>query len=105
MYPSLVDSLPTSIIEGMSLAKPAVVTSVGGIPEMITNDVTGFIVPPGRPELMANVLFHLLENPAARTRIGQAAKSHYLTHYQPEIMARALETLFDNLTSESRRPA
>ena len=44
-HPSLLDSSPIAIHESMALGLPAVVSSAGGIPELVEHDVTGLVVP------------------------------------------------------------
>ena len=96
-HASLVDSLPSALIEGMSLGKPAVVTSVGGIPEVVENDESGLIVPPGDPEAFSQALLRLLREPETAKRLGEEAKRKYEKLYRPEIITRTLEHLFEDL--------
>jgi glycosyltransferase involved in cell wall biosynthesis len=96
-HASLVDSLPSAIIEGMSLGKPAVVTSVGGIPEMVENDRTGLLVPPGDPKALSKALLRLLREPETAKRLGEEAKRRYEELYRPELVTRRLEHLFVDL--------
>jgi Glycosyltransferase len=97
VHASLIDSLPNAIIESMSLAKPAVATSVGGIPEMVEHEKTGLIVPPGDPDALAQALLRLLREPEMAQRLGKAARNRYQKRYRPEVMTRKLESLFTDL--------
>jgi glycosyltransferase involved in cell wall biosynthesis len=96
-HASLVDSLPSTLIEGMSLGKPAVVTSVGGIPEVVENDKTGLLVPPGDPKALSTALLRLLREPETARRLGEDAKKRYEELFRPEIVTRKLENLFEDL--------
>jgi len=60
--PSRIESLPTTIKEAFYLKVPVVATNVGGIPELITNEVTGLLVPPNDPTKLGNAINQLLEN-------------------------------------------
>jgi glycosyltransferase involved in cell wall biosynthesis len=93
-HASLFDSLPISIAEGMSLAKPAAVTSVGGIPEIVIHQRTGLVVPPGDADQLAQALLKLIREPALAQDLGSRARGRYLEMYQPEGMIRALENEF-----------
>jgi len=93
-HPSLFDSLPIAITEGMSLGKPAVVTSTGGIPELVEHGRTGLVVPPDDPVALADALLQLLANEKLASQLGEAAKRRYEQRYRPEIMTSALEELF-----------
>jgi glycosyltransferase involved in cell wall biosynthesis len=89
--------LPSAIIEGMSLGKPAVVTSVGGIPEIVENDKTGRLVPPGDSKALSTALLRLLREPERAKRLGEEAKKRYEELYRPETITRRLENLFADL--------
>jgi glycosyltransferase involved in cell wall biosynthesis len=81
----------------MALSKPAVVTSVGGIPEMVSHNETGLIVPPGDPDALAAGIVELLRRPELARRLGANARARYEKRYRPEIMVRALEDHFAKL--------
>jgi glycosyltransferase involved in cell wall biosynthesis len=60
------------IAEGMSFAKPVVATSVGGIPEVVTDEKTGLLTPRRDPQNAAAHICRLLADPALRRRLGEA---------------------------------
>ena len=93
------DSLPNALIEGMSLAKPIVATTVGGVPDMLKHQESAWLVPPHDPGALANALLRLLEDPALAARLAAAAQHCHLARYQPAIMTRALEGCFAELAS------
>ena len=99
VHASLLDSLPNAIIESMSLGKPIVATSVGGIPEMVEHERTGLIVPPGDSDALARAVLRLLTEPETAQQMGQAARDDYQERYRPEVMTRKLESLFTDLVS------
>ena len=94
VHASLFDSLPNAIIEGMSLGKPAIVTSVGGIPEIVTHDETGLVVPPGDAEALEAALTHLIRSPMVAARLGNAARRRHQQQLRPEHMTSSMEQLF-----------
>jgi glycosyltransferase involved in cell wall biosynthesis len=105
VHASLHDSLPIAITEGMSLAKPAVVTNVGGVEEMVTHEDTGLLVPMNDPAALAAGILRLLREPATCRRLGSAAQRRYHLRYRPEIMSRALADLFVDLIGRARAGA
>lgn len=105
VHASLHDSLPIAVTEGMSLAKPAVVTDVGGVEEMVTHEDTGLVVPMNDPEALAAGVLRLLREPATCRRLGAAAQRRYHLRYRPEIMSRTLEDLFVDLIGRGRAGA
>jgi glycosyltransferase involved in cell wall biosynthesis len=100
VHPSLLDSLPNAILEGMSLGKPAVVTNVGGIPNLVENEKTGLLVPPGDPKSLAYALIRLLRDPILANRLGDAARHRYAERFRPENMTSQLEQLFVELANQ-----
>ncbi len=63
------------IAEAMAHGKPVVATRVGGIPELITDGVTGHLVERGDTEAMSERLLSLLADPALRERMGAAGRA------------------------------
>ncbi len=100
-HASLFDSLPISIAEGMSLGKPAVVTSAGGITEIVKDGETGIVVPPGDAGALADGIVKVLRQPALAAMLSRNARDRYERMYRPETMARAMEDYF----TEMVRPA
>jgi glycosyltransferase involved in cell wall biosynthesis len=97
VHASLFDSLPNAILEGMSLGKPAVVTSVGGVPDAVIDGETGLVVPPGNPSALASALLRVLREPGFASKLGEGARSRYERLYRPEHMTRKLESCFSKV--------
>jgi len=62
VVPSRMESLPTTVKEAFYLNVPVIGTDVGGIPELITNDETGILVPPENPSKLAQAVNELLSD-------------------------------------------
>jgi len=105
VHASLFDSLPNAIIEGMSLAKPAVVTNVGGVPEMVENGRTGLVVPANDASALAAALVRMLDQPDLARQFGEAARERYLERCRPELMVQRLEDCFQELSQRRRAAA
>lgn len=87
------EGLPISILEAMRSGLPIVATRLPGIAEMIEHNVTGLLVS-NNPQEIAQVLAQLLQNTPLRQRLGQAARQHYETHFQPANMARQVQRIY-----------
>ena len=94
VHASHYDSLPNAIIEGMSLGRPAVVTSTGGIMELVSHDETGLVVPPHDPAALGEAVVRLLNDAELRHRIAAAAKRRFDERCAPEVTTRTLERMF-----------
>jgi glycosyltransferase involved in cell wall biosynthesis len=69
---SVTEGLGTSLLDAMASAKPIVATTAGGIPEVVVDGDTGFLVPPRDHRAMADALVKLLKDAGLRKRMGHA---------------------------------
>ena len=70
IVPSRMESLPTTVKEAFYLNVPVVATNVGGIPELISDNNTGLLVPPENPEKLADAVNDLLSNPKKAKKLA-----------------------------------
>ncbi|WP_425437378.1 glycosyltransferase family 4 protein [Longibacter salinarum] len=73
--PSLSEAFGMSIVEGMASGVPVVATRTGGIPEIVVDQITGLLVPPGCPDALADAILQLYHAPERRERMGQAGRA------------------------------
>jgi len=73
VLPSRIESVPNVIKEAFFLKIPVVASNVGGIPEIVTHEKTGFLVTPNDPESLANAINRLLENRDYAKKMADAA--------------------------------
>jgi glycosyltransferase involved in cell wall biosynthesis len=99
VHASHLDSLPNALLEAMSLGKPSVITSVGGVPEVIKHELNGFLVPANNAGNLANSVLLLIANPALREEIGGAAQNTYINNFSPQVMTRRLEAVFYDIVA------
>jgi colanic acid/amylovoran biosynthesis glycosyltransferase len=66
------DNLPTVIMEAMATGLPVVSTNIGGIPEMVLQNETGFLVQPGDPLALADAIEKIIGDPSVAQRLGQS---------------------------------
>ena len=78
------EGLPRAVIEAMAQRVPAVVTRVGGMPELIRDEVEGRVVPPDNPQALAEALGGLLDNPGFRDECGERARHRIDTEFHLE---------------------
>ncbi len=77
------EGLSLALLESAAMGLPAVVTAVGGNPEIVVENVSGYLVPPGSPALLAVALQRLMEAaPEQRAAMGRAARQHCLERYR-----------------------
>jgi glycosyltransferase involved in cell wall biosynthesis len=74
VLPSHQEGLPVVLMEATTVGATIVATSVGGVPQVITDGVNGLLVPPGDPDALANAVARLVDDPALADRLGRAAR-------------------------------
>ncbi|MDQ6770292.1 MAG: glycosyltransferase family 4 protein [Gemmatimonadota bacterium] len=84
------EAFPLSVLEAMAAGKPVVGTSVGGIPEMIDDGVTGLLVPPADEQALAEALGCLLIDPALSARLGYAGRQRVAERFTQEQQLEAI---------------
>ena len=88
---SITEGLGTSLLDAMAAARPIVATTTGGIPEVVVDGVTGFLVAPRDDAAMAAAIVKLLKDPDLRQRMGQAGLARARELFSAERMLK--ETL------------
>jgi glycosyltransferase involved in cell wall biosynthesis len=73
VLPSYNEGLPMALLEAMSWGLPAITTPVGGIPEVISHESNGLLVPPGDINLLSAAIQKLIENEDLRSCLGHEA--------------------------------
>lgn len=85
---SVTEGLGTSLLDAMAAGKPVVATTAGGIPEVVVDGETGFLVPPRDPHAMAEALVKLLKDSALRQQMGQAGRLRARRRFSAERMVQ-----------------
>jgi colanic acid/amylovoran biosynthesis glycosyltransferase len=99
--PSFAEGIPVTLMEAMAMELPVVSTRIAGIPELIVDGRTGFLVAPGRPDELADVLQQLLTDPALRGEIGSRARETVIQEFNADTSAEQLHALFTERLSSN----
>jgi glycosyltransferase involved in cell wall biosynthesis len=88
------EGLPVTVLEAMAAGLPVVASRVGGIPELVVDGETGFLVPPGDPDGLAEAIDRLLGDAGLRERFGAAGRGRVEAHFgRDAFVAAHLELL------------
>jgi len=91
---SISEGIPLTLIEAMAAELPIVATDVGGVGEVVVAEETGLLVPPRRPEMIAEHLLALAENPCRGREMGRRGRQRALDHFSDQTMLRAYRRLY-----------
>jgi len=97
VLPSLWEGFPNVLMEAMARDIPVVASSVGGVPELITSQETGLLVPPGDAGALAHSMEEVLSDPGAARHRARAAKTTLHQNYSTAQTLRLTESLYERL--------
>ncbi len=93
-FPSRSEALGYAALEAGQAGLPVVASNVGGIPEIISHDTTGLLVPPGNEEALADALARLITEPELRIRLSSALTQSVHTSFAVEQMLEQTFALY-----------
>jgi glycosyltransferase involved in cell wall biosynthesis len=89
------------ILESMAAGKAVVATNVGGSPEMVTDGVTGYLVPPADSNALAKAIIDLLKNPNKAEEMGKEGRKIVQEKFTTEAMTKQYEKLYEELIKQT----
>jgi glycosyltransferase involved in cell wall biosynthesis len=98
------EGLGRALTEAVLAAKPVVATAVNGVPDLVVDGATGHLVPPGRPDLLAERTLAVLGLPDRGTSLGAAGAARIAGRFDVSSMVAGIEALYrEALAGPSRR--
>lgn len=88
------ENQPMTILEAFAVGVPAVVTDLGGMPDLVTTGVHGLVVPPNDPAALAAAITRLHEDPAGARAMGLAGRRRIETQFGGETHLARLEEVY-----------
>lgn len=95
------EGLGIALIEAMAAGLPLIGTRLGGIPEVIEEDVNGLLVAPGDAEALAAAIRQLILKNELKERMGREGKSVYQKKFTVSLMIYSIESLYTKLLSNN----
>ena len=98
------DGLPNVLVEAMASGVPVVTTGVSGIPELVSHEANGLLVPPDDPDALADALVRLHEDRELAGRLARAGRATVRERFNGDVLAARLVDLFrEALAAEESR--
>jgi glycosyltransferase involved in cell wall biosynthesis len=102
VLPTEAEAMPLSLLEALACGVPQVCSDVGGCPEVVTAE-TGILVPPGRPEPIADAVVRLLADEDARRAMADASKRRHAELFSHERMVDETAQVYDAVSPSATR--
>ncbi|MRX73674.1 glycosyltransferase [Bacillus lacus] len=95
--PSTLDSesFGVAAVEAQACQVPVVVSNVGGLPEVVVDGKTGYIIPTKNSRAIAEKMKQFVEEPELGRRMGIDGRQHVLAHYDWEDNAKLMDTIYE----------
>lgn len=87
MLPTWEDNCPMVVLEAQAAGIPVIASNVGGVPDLVENEVTGILTDPSRPETMPKALARLLDNPKLASRLTEEGRRQAKARFHPRAIA------------------
>ncbi|GHF99363.1 TIGR03088 family PEP-CTERM/XrtA system glycosyltransferase [Thalassotalea marina] len=99
---SIAEGIPMTILEAMSGSTPVISTAVGGIPQVITPDVDGYLVENKNAAQLAQAMRNYIENDDLKTTHGKAAREKVLTKFDEKNMVDAYLDCYQQILKKDK---
>jgi glycosyltransferase involved in cell wall biosynthesis len=98
VLPSILEGQPLGLVEAMAYGRPIVASIVGGVPELIVDEVNGLLCKPADVEALAERICRLAGDSALRSRLGKAARESYeRSSFQPAAVSAHLLSTYESV--------
>ena len=94
VHSSHAEGVPIAVLYGMAAALPVVISDVGGVYEIIHQNKTGIRVTENDVDAFARAVGDLIDDPARRRQLGEAARNFVVNEYSIEAACKRVEALY-----------
>jgi len=100
ILPSLSEGTPMALLEAMSKGIPVIASRVGGIPMVVDDNISGFLIEPGNSAAIAEKIRYLKENKDMRNKMGIEASKTVKIRFDVRDWCRRIEKEYDDILSK-----
>ncbi len=102
---SLEESLGLSLLEAMAAGRPVIASRVGGIPDVVADGESGFLVPATDTQSLATAIVQLASNAALRQQFGEAGRQRVSEHFSTASVTDQIEDVYREVAPKQHRQA
>jgi glycosyltransferase involved in cell wall biosynthesis len=84
-------------LEAMAMGKPVISTKVGGIPEVVLDEITGILVTPGNPRSLGRAIMRLLIDTQLKRSLGREGRRRAERHFSLRAHVQSIEEIYGEL--------
>jgi glycosyltransferase involved in cell wall biosynthesis len=95
--PSMQENLSNTVMESLACGTPVVAFNIGGMPDMIDHQITGYLARPFEPDDLSGGMMWVLENENRRGTLSQRARQTVVERYALEVVANRYLTLYQSI--------
>lgn len=95
------EGIPVALMEAMAASRPVVASALSGIPELVEDEVTGMLVDPNNPELLAKTMQRLIANPDLASRLGASGRQRVVAEFSLRENVAKLIGWLDSMNPEA----
>lgn len=99
VLPSYRESFGIAVLEGMAAGMPIVANRIGVLPDIVEDNVTGYLVMPGDIAALADAILSLYYSPKKRYSMGLAGREKVLRDYSPNVIGGKVRDIYSQLIS------
>ncbi len=96
VFPSLQEGLGSALLDAMYVNTPIIATNVGGIPDLVHNEVNGLLIPPIDPKAIQAAVIKLYKDKGLRESLCRGARES-IAAYFPEVIARQYVQVYESI--------
>jgi glycosyltransferase involved in cell wall biosynthesis len=100
VLPSHTEGFGLALVEAMAAGLPVIATSVGALPEVVTEGENGLLIPPRDAGALAGALERLLSDPALAQRLGANARTHVREHFSLDRLGQEINKIYGELVEK-----
>ncbi|MBI1848983.1 MAG: glycosyltransferase [Planctomycetes bacterium] len=104
VMPSVMEGLCTSILDALLLERPVVASRAGGMPEIVEDGMTGWLVPPKDPAALASAIVASLRDPERAARLARQGRERVLREFTADAMVEGTLRVYRELVPASATP-
>jgi len=97
VHPALMEGFGIAVVEAMAMGKAVVATTTGGLPEVVAQEETGLLVPPGDAESLAAAVVSLLEDRVRREQMGLCGKARAQERFSLDASVAHMEQFYSEV--------